>query len=182
VEMLTSESVEPTADLELSVKLRRGILVGDRWREPGEAVQLPERAARELCIAGHAEPSGVVANFALFDAVPAPKKVAPVEATKQRANIRLKSGVLFDGRRSHTPESGPFFFPGDVVMMLAIQTAVPGSLMAKHVDSLPRNRPVIEFLGQLDEASRKRLGRLRKNPCEKPTDVRKFDDVGAAVA
>jgi hypothetical protein len=86
-------------DRKVTVKLRcAGILIGDTWRGRGEEVELPEAQARALCLAGQADPVGVVAWFKL----PAPAVQAPRPAAERldRPGDGREYKVMVNKRRS----------------------------------------------------------------------------------
>jgi hypothetical protein len=162
------------------VLLRKGLMVGSTWREPGSVVSQPCQQAIELCVSGCAIPAGpfgLVAvmqqHIAMVRARAMGEPVAAQPDLKLQPNIRITNkGGLLQGSRVFVKSDGAFHFSGDFVFMLATQSAEPGSEMEAYVQRLPRNRVFIELVGQLSPEQRKRLARLRRSPHEAtPADL-----------
>jgi hypothetical protein len=163
------------------VLLRKGLMVGSTWREPGSVVSQPCEQAIALCLQGFAIPAGPFGAVALMQEhlalIRARAMGEPVPAqpdVKLQPNIRITSnkGGLFQGTRTYVKADGAFHFSGDFVFLLATQSAEPGSEMAAYVQRLPRHRVLIEAVRELGPEERKRLARLRRCPDEaSPADL-----------
>jgi hypothetical protein len=150
--------------------------VGNKWREKGEVVKVPERVAKEAVIQGCAEPHGLTAAAAAWFAMPAEvPKTKPAEdytsAKYQAPNIKILSGSIFQEGRSYTAADGAFYYKGNPLILLALQHPDPGSITADVARSGSRNMPVIELLRPLDEDGQKRLAVLKKNVNYRPPVV-----------
>lgn len=167
VTAVTSEPESPAQEGFFWVKLPRGGLVGTTVHPPGASVKLPETAAIEAVKAGGATPHGAFAALALGHYVPKNKPSKPSDpGAPKEPNAQMVKGTCFVGGRSYGPEDGAFYYPGDLVMRLAEQDPIPGSLMETCVQRFGRNRPVFKSISPLTPAETRRLARLRRTPDE----------------
>jgi hypothetical protein len=167
-EIVPIKAVEPENpnDPHYRVKVVKSFLVGNRVVEPGEVVRLPERSARDAVKCGAAVGIMSSPGTVFFEKPTEAPKAAPVENRSGGRRIKLLTGNLYQDGRVYSPSDGVFSYRGDVIALLAMQTAEPGSLAEASARQTSRNRPTIEIEGELSRDEKKRLGRLRKNPVE----------------
>jgi hypothetical protein len=162
------------------VLLRKGLMVGSTWREPGSVVSQPCQQAIALCSSGYAIPAGpfglvavmqeqlaLIRARAMGEPVPAPPDL------KLQPNIRITNkGGLPQGSRTFVKADGAFHYAGDVLFLVATQSPEPGSAMEVYAQTLSKHRAFIEVVGELSAEQRKRLSRLRRSPHEAtPADL-----------
>jgi hypothetical protein len=170
---ISAEPEAPAQEGYYWVRLPKGGLVGTTVHPPGASVKLPEAAAIEAVKAGGATPHGAFATLALGHDVPKNKPSKPSDpGAPKEPNAQMVKGTCFVGNRSYGPTDGPFVYPGDLIMRLAEQDPIPGSLMETYVQRLGRNRPVFKSINPLTPAEARRLARLRRTPDEaSPAEV-----------
>jgi hypothetical protein len=171
-EFVPIKAVEPEnpSDPHYRVKVVKPFLVGNRLVAAGEVVRIPERSARDAIRCGAAVGTALSPTTLLFETPAEAPKPAPVETPAQKPNAELIAGTCFVGDRSYGPSDGAFFYPGDLLMRLAEQDPVEGSLMEIYVQKLGRNRPVFRATYQLSISEKRRLANLRRSPDE-PSEV-----------
>jgi hypothetical protein len=168
-EIVTAEPVvNYNIDRHFSVRVLKPFLVGNKWREKGEVVKVPERVAKEAALSGAAEPYGLTAAAAAWFAMPAEvPKSKPAEdyasAKYQAPNIKIVSGSLLQDGKNYGPDDGGFFWRGDVLRHMALTSPEPGSQTEEEARKGSRKLAVIELLQPLSTEQKKRLSRLRKN-------------------
>jgi hypothetical protein len=144
----------------------------NRVHSKGDTVTVGESRAIALYSAGAAVPVNPVTHallWALYEPgeAPAPR---PAESPAQKPNAEMVRGTTLVGSINYGPSHGPFFYPGDLIMRLAEQDPVPGSLTEIYVQRLGRNRPVFKAAYKLTPAELRRLENLRRSPDE-PTEA-----------
>jgi hypothetical protein len=175
IEIVTAEPEgNYIADRFFSLKVLKAFLVGNRWRERGETVKLPERVAKEAVLSGAAEPHGLGAAAAAFFAMPAAQpKPEPVSRTGG-AYIRVLKGAFFDATqsRSFVPEDGPSRVFCRIASELVDNPSVPFA---------GRRGTVIELVDCTPEDHRRVIEDGKKAKANKPTE-RPPNRFGCAVA
>jgi hypothetical protein len=155
------------ADRYYSVRAKKPFLSGTTTHSVGAVVKVPERVARELISSGCAEPHGLTAAAMLRIVSPErpeePRaKPAPGEEFTRPPNIRIvNDGSLFQDGRSYTKQDGPFYFRGDVLQLLALQSPQPGSDTEAFARQGARRRVKIEPLVPLSLQQQQELAKLR---------------------
>jgi hypothetical protein len=98
---------------------------------------------------------------------PAPRRPEPAPDPEPGApNCWLAGGDFFQGNRTFTPDSGKFNCKGDLVFLMALSRAEPGSEIEAFVQRAGRNIPVFHPIHELGPEDKKRLARLKRSPYE----------------
>jgi hypothetical protein len=163
-EIVTVEpEVNYVADRHFSLKVLKSFLVGNRWREKGETVSLPEQAAKEAIRCGAAQAHGLGASAASYFAMPTAKpKPEPVERTGGRY-IRVLKGSFFDATqsRSFVPEDG---------MVRVFCRITPELVDDPSVPFASRRGTVIELVDCTPEDHKRVIEEGKKARALKPTE------------
>jgi hypothetical protein len=90
----------------------------------------------------------------------------PVDPDPGSPNGWLSGGQIIQGSRCYTAADGKINFKGDIVFLMALSRAEPGSEMEEFVRRGVRNVPVFHPTHELGLEEKKRLDHLKRSPYE----------------
>jgi hypothetical protein len=144
-EIVSAPSGVVQESLDLPMRLKRGMLVGDKWHEPGSIVKMGVQCAKVAFRAGAAVCSGPVARVRDWvDGVLEEPK--PSAAPASGEYYKLERGSVFFGSKTYTTESGYFQVPSDVAIRFESELS-PETQKRLGLD--PAKCPVLQRVAKL---------------------------------